>query len=75
MIQGQRPFSGTEVLGVTAEQIGTPTGIPEFGTNFTQETHPTTFAELLQLSGLSHGTDVWLGRLRLNCGHCRSIDR
>lgn len=61
-------FSGTEVLGVTEEQIGTPTGmlgIPEFGTNFVRgmvdETHPTTFAELLQLSGLSHGTDVWLG--------------
>ena len=61
-------FSGTEVLGVTQEQIGTPTGmlgIPEFGTNFVRgmvnETHPTTFAELLQLSGLSHGTDVWLG--------------
>ena len=61
-------FSGTDVLGVTQEQIGTPTGmlgIPEFGTNFVRgmvdETHPTTFAELLQLSGLSHGTDVWLG--------------
>lgn len=61
-------FSGTEILGVSPEQIGTPTGmlgIPEFGTNFVRgmvnETHPTTFAELLQLSGLSHGTDVWLG--------------
>lgn len=61
-------FSGTEILGVTEEQIGTATGmlgIPEFGTNFVRgmvdETHPTTFAELLQLSGLSHGTDVWLG--------------
>lgn len=61
-------FSGTDILGVTQEQIGTPTGmlgIPEFGTNFVRgmvdETHPTTFAELLQLSGLSHGTDVWLG--------------
>ena len=61
-------FSGTDILGVTEEQIGTPTGmlgIPEFGTNFVRgmvnETRPTTFAELLQLSGLSHGTDVWLG--------------
>ena len=62
-------FSGTDVLGVTPEQIGTPTGmlgIPEFGTNFVRgmvdETHPTTFAELLQLSGLSHGTDVLAGQ-------------
>lgn len=61
-------FSGTEILGVTPDQIGTPTGmlgIPEFGTSFVRgmvnETRPTTFAELLQLSGLSHGTDVWLG--------------
>lgn len=61
-------FSGTDVLGVTKDQIGTPTGIlgiPEFGTSFVrgmvEETKPTTFSELLQLSGLSHGTDVWLG--------------
>lgn len=61
-------FSGTDILGVTPDQIGASTGmlgIPEFGTNFVRgmvdETHPTTFAELLQLSGLSHGTDVWLG--------------
>ncbi|MFX3893568.1 hypothetical protein ACJBV7_10810, partial [Streptococcus suis] len=61
-------FTGTESLGITEEQLGAKLGtlgIPEMGTftsmNMIAEAKPKTCADLLQISGLSHGTDVWAG--------------
>jgi DNA polymerase-3 subunit alpha (Gram-positive type) len=63
-----RIFTSAAPLGLTPEQLGFDLGslgIPEFGTGFVRqmlsETKPTTFSELIYISGLSHGTNVWLG--------------
>lgn len=74
-------FHGTEALGITPDDIGGTKlgclGIPEFGTDFAMQmvidAKPESFSDLVRLSGLSHGTDVWIGNAKdlIDSGTCK----
>ncbi len=72
-------FNSTEALGINLNYLNCKTGalgLPEFGTKFVrgmlEQTHPTSFSDLVIISGLSHGTDVYLGNAEtlISSGTC-----
>ena len=72
-------FSSTKALGITPADIDSEVGtfaVPEFGTGFVRkmlvETRPKYFSELIKISGLSHGTNVWVGNAQdyIRSGKC-----
>ena len=72
-------FQSCEALGVTKDQIGCELGslgLPELGTNFVmnmlKETKPKSFSDMIRISGLSHGTDVWTNNAQelVRTGQC-----